>query len=486
MTDIYKSIAERTGGHIYLGVVGPVRTGKSTFIERFMRELLLPGIKDPVRRERALMELPQSGSGRTIMTAEPKFIPEEAVEVSFPGEGKAMVRLIDSVGYLIEGAMGVTEEGEPRMVRTPWSEKEITVEQAAREGTGRVIREHSTIGILVTTDGTVTGFEREVYEQPEEETVRVLRESGVPFVIVLNTSDTKTRLAAILEEKYGCAVVAMNCAEATGEDMTRLMERVLYRFPVLSLSFSLPEWFGSLESTDETRMAVTKAVLEAGESIDCLADVQKAVSALADVSPVTSARVLSVDAGKGAARAELTLPREIFYDVLTRRSGVEITGERQLVNVLTELASTRDRALSVAVAMDEVMSTGSGVIMPPLADVKLEEPELIRQAGRCGVKLRASAPAIHMMMTEIKTEVAPIVGDERQSEELLRSLRERYEGDLEELWKLNIFGKTLRELVEEGFRARLGNLTPDAGNKFRATLQKVINEGNGTLICIML
>jgi len=488
--EIYNDIAKRTGGNVYIGVVGPVRTGKSTFIKRFMESLVIPNIDDIYARERAKDELPQSGSGRTIMTAEPKFVPEEAVKVSFPGGGSAMVRLIDSVGYMVEGAVGAVEDGAPRMVTTPWFDHEITMEQAAKEGTDRIINDHSTVAVMVTTDGSVTGIARSAYVDAEEKTVQALRESGIPFVILLNCqipdSAETLNLKNELEQKYNACVFAADCLNMTQAKIEELIACLLYEFPVNGIDITLPEWVSALGAQDELKSAIVSSVFKAGGEVKKLSDLAAMAEKTAQCEYISEAAFSSVDAGTGLSKLDITLNPDLFYSTLSRIAGVQIDSPSDLMRKLTELSSVKHKYDKIASALDEVRQTGYGVVMPDAEEMKLEEPEIIRQAGRCGVKLKASAPSIHMMLTDIKTEVSPIVGDEKQSQELIDYIMQEFDSDKSKLWQSNIFGKSLHELVNEGLSSKLRRLPQDARGKFQGTLEKVINEGNGTLICIML
>ncbi len=488
--EIYNDIAKRTGGNVYIGVVGPVRTGKSTFIKRFMESLVIPNIEDVYARERAKDELPQSGSGRTIMTAEPKFVPEEAVKVSFPGGGSAMVRLIDSVGYMVEGAVGAHEDGAPRMVTTPWFDHEITMEEAAKEGTDRIINDHSTIAIMVTTDGSVTGIEREAYIGAEEKTVNALRVSAIPFVILLNcqspNSDRAKMLKAELEEKYDACVIAADCLNMTSNDIEKLIACLLYEFPVNGIDIELPEWFCALGAEDELKKSIISTVFEAGTAVTKLSDLAVMADKTSVNENISEAVFTMVDAGTGIGKLNITLKPELFYTTLSRLAGLEIQSPADLLRELSELSAVKRKYDKISSALEEVRLTGYGVVMPDAEEMKLEEPEIIRQGGRCGVKLKASAPSIHMMLTDIKTEVSPIVGDEKQSQELIDYIMQEFDSDKSRLWQSNIFGKSLHELVNEGLTSKLRRLPADARGKFQGTLEKVINDGNGTLICIML
>lgn len=487
---IYEDIALRTEGDIYIGVVGPVRTGKSTFIKRFMETLVIPGIDNVYRRERARDELPQSGSGRTIMTAEPKFVPEDAVEVSMEGGAAFRVRLIDCVGYMVDGAMGQFEGEEQRMVSTPWFDHEIPMSEAAEIGTRKVIAEHSTIGIVVTTDGTITDIDREDYVQAERRVIGELKELGKPFVVLLNSAQPRSsqtqQLRMQLEEEHGVTCLAVNCLELDHADITDIIRDVLYEFPIKELDVFLPPWVDALEQEHPIRQALYSSIRESAGSLCRIRDVTGAVDIIAACEQVSAARVDGINLGTGVAVARLELPRTLFYQTLSQQSGFNIGDDGDLVGLLTQLARVKTEYDKVAQALREVEETGYGIVVPSPDSLILEEPEIVRQGGRYGVRLKASAPSIHMIRADIETEVSPIVGTEKQSEEMVRYLLEQFEGDTKKIWQSNIFGRSFHELVGEDLNTKLKRMPDDARAKLRETLQRIINEGSGGLICIIL
>ena len=491
MTDmgIYSDIANRTGGDIYIGVVGPVRSGKSTLIKRFTESLILPNIETDSARERAKDEMPQSASGRTVMTTEPKFIPETAVSVPLDEGSACKVKLIDCVGYIVPGAMGLIEDGQPRMVSTPWSESPLPFETAAEIGTQRVIAEHSTVGIVVTTDGTVGELPRSAYEEAEARVISELKGLKKPFVIVLNclqpSSASSLSLATKLEEEYDVPVLPISCLNMDDSDIKEILRGLLYEFPVREVAFSLPSWLDVLDENDEIRANLFSSVSEAVNRLRRVGEIRDAAEAFSENGDMT-AKLDRLDLGSGSARIEIRIPDKIFYGILGEKSGFEIENERSLLTIMTELADVKRKYDKVASAIDDVMNDGYGIVMPSIDDLTLEEPEIVKQPGGYGVKLKASAPSIHMMKADIETEVNPIVGTESQSEELVSFLLKEFEEDPKSIWESNMFGKTLHELVSEGLNSKLAHMPDDARAKIAGTIQRIINEGSGGLICILL
>ena len=487
---IYEDIARRTGGDIYIGVVGPVRTGKSTFIKRVMESLVIPNIENVYRRERARDELPQSGSGRTIMTAEPKFVPEEAVTVSMDDSAAFQVRLIDCVGYMVPGAVGQLEGETERMVTTPWFDHEIPMSEAAEVGTRKVIAEHSTIGIVVTTDGTITEIPREDYLEAEERVIRELKELGKPFLVLLNSAHPNSqRTQAIRDEiaqRHQVTCVAANCLEMEEEDVSALLKQVLYEFPLKEMDLFLPPWVDALPQEHPIKAALYEAIRQGAGQLGRIRDVEQAVASMRECEQVSQARVTSIDLGTGLACASLELPRSLFYDTISQQSGFQIGNDGDLMALLTQLAQVKASYDKVADALKEVEETGYGIVVPSIDSLVLEEPEIVRQGGRYGVRLKASAPSIHMIRADIETEVSPIVGSEKQSEEMIHYLLQEFEGDTAKIWQSNIFGKSFHELVGEDLNAKVKRMPEDAREKLRETLQRIINEGSGGLICIIL
>ena len=491
MTDmgIYSDIANRTRGDIYIGVVGPVRTGKSTLIKRFTENLILPNIETDSARERAKDEMPQSASGKTVMTTEPKFVPESAVSIPLDEKTECRVKLIDCVGYIVPGAMGLIEDGQPRMVMTPWSESPLPFETAAETGTRKVIEEHSTVGIVVTTDGTFGELPREAYEEAEARVVAELKELRKPFVVVLNcahpNSPSSSALASKLEEEYDVPVLAMSCIDMDDADIKDILRGLLYEFPVREVAFSLPSWIDVLDENDELRANLFSSVTETVNGLRRVGEIRDAADAFAENGDMT-ARLERLDLGTGSARIDVRIPDKIFYNILGEKSGFEIENERSLLTIMTELADVKKKYDKVASAIDDAMNDGYGIVMPSLDDLTLEEPVIVKQPGGYGVNLKASAPSIHMMKADIETEVNPIVGTESQSEELVSFLLKEFEEDPKSIWESNMFGKTLHELVSEGLNSKLAHMPDDARAKIAGTIQRIINEGSGGLICILL
>ncbi len=487
---VYQDMAERTGGSVYIGVVGPVRTGKSTFVKRFMETQVLPHIDNVYRRDRAQDELPQSGSGRTIMTAEPKFVPEEAVELQL-GEGvRFSVRLVDCVGYMVDSAVGQFEDLSPRMVTTPWFDHEIPMTEAAEIGTRKVITDHATVGVVVTTDGTVTDIPREDYEAAEERVIRELQAIGKPFIVLMNSAKPESReaaaLAAQVETRYGVRCVAVNCLTLAEEDISALLRDLLYQFPVQELDLFLPAWVDALPGDHAIKSGLFQAIAEGTSGLDRICALEPCLNALAAQEHVESAQTRSVDLGHGVAEAELRLPRHLFYDTLSQRSGLAVADDGDLMEMIAALAEAKRAYDRIAPALQAARETGYGIVMPSVEELNLEDPEIVRQGGRYGVRMRASAPSIHLLRADIETTVSPIVGNEKQSEDMVNYLLQEFEGDTGKLWQSNIFGRSFHEIVSEDLQAKLKRMPADAQSKLRQALERIINEGGGGLICIIL
>lgn len=487
---IYEDIAQRTEGDIYIGVVGPVRTGKSTFIKRFMETLVIPNIENVYRKERARDELPQSGSGRTVMTAEPKFVPEDAVDISMEDGANFSVRLIDCVGYMVPGAVGQFEDNMPRMVTTPWFEHEIPMTEAAEIGTRKVIAEHSTIGIVVTTDGTITDIDREDYLEAEERVISELKELGKPFLVLLNSANPNSERAKAIQAdiagRYDVTCQCVNCLELDENAVSKIIKGVLYEFPVKELDLFLPPWVDALHYDHPIKCALYAAIRDGAAGMRRIRDVERAVANIGQCERVSNAKVTNMSLGTGLACATLDLPRGLFYDTLSEQSGFTIHDDGDLMGLLTDLSQVKREYDKVAVALKEVRETGYGIVVPSTEELTLEEPEIVRQGGRYGVRLKASAPSIHMIRADIETEVSPIVGNEKQSEEMINYLLQEFEGDTKAIWQSNIFGKSFHELVSEDLHTKLMRMPEDARGKLQETLQRIINEGSGGLICIIL
>ena len=487
MESIYGDIAARTGGNIYIGVVGPVRTGKSTLVKRIMEELVLPGVTDPFRAERARDELPQCGSGKTIMTSEPKFVPEEAVEISPDGVSHLRVHMIDSVGYLIPGAMGAQEDGQPRMVTTPWFDREIPMEQAAELGTRKVMEGHATLGLVVTTDGSITEIPRQDYITAEGRAIQDMQATGKPFLVVINSrepgSPAARELQKTIEQTYGVNSVLLDCQAVDAQGIGQLLAALLYTFPMTQLRVHLPRWMDALEPEHPVKAALYEKLLELAQEVHTLGQAEKTLSALQDLPQVESFQLRSVDPGTGQVACALLFPESLFYEILSARAGMPITGDGELLALLTELAQVKREYDRLADALNAVKATGYGVVMPGAQDMKLEKPEILKKNGTYGVRLRAGAPSIHMMRVDIDTEITPMVGDEKQSQELLKVLQGE---SPEKLWQSNIFGKSVYELIQEGLGAKLVQLPEDVRGKFRGTLARIVNEGATGLVCLIL
>ncbi len=488
--DIYKDISERTNGDIYIGVVGPVRTGKSTFIKRFMETLVIPNIKNEHNKERTQDELPQSGDGKMITTTEPKFIPNEAVAITIGGDFEVKVRMIDCVGYIIPEAEGHFYNNAPRMVKTPWFDEEIPFAQAAEVGTKKVITDHSTIGIVITTDGSITGISRGSYLEGETRAVNELKKLGKPFVIVYNTkrpfdSDVIEETSNLSRE-YDVPVVPMDVAQMKTEDIHTLLEKILYEFPVNEIQFMLPKWVETLDNEHWVKKAWIDCVKEHVYNLENIRQVKDIIGEFRELEFVKNVYLEKIQLGEGVVKVDVATTDELFYRVLSEATGIEIHGDYELMSLIKELASTKKEYDKVAYAMNEVKEKGYGVVSPIFEELKLEEPEIIKQGNRFGVKLKASAPSYHIIRANIQTEVSPIVGTEKQSEDLITNLLNDFSTDPTKLWESNIFGKSLHELVNEGLQNKLYRMPEDAQEKLQETLQKIINEGNGGLICILL
>ena len=490
MDSIYEDIARRTDGDIYIGVVGPVRTGKSTFIKRFMETLVIPGIDNIYRKERARDELPQSGSGRTIMTAEPKFVPEEAVDISLEDQATASVRLIDCVGYLVNGAEGLFEDGAERMVTTPWYDHEIPITQAAEEGTRKVIAEHSTIGLVITTDGSFGDIPRENFLPAEERVIRELQDIGKPFAIILNSAapeeasaqSTANELSAL----YGVPCIPLNCLTVSADGINAVMREVLYQFPLTELSVWLPPWTEALPNDSELKSMLYSILYEAGKDVVTLHDAYTAMDKLGENELVSSSRITSARADIGAAHVVIELPESLYYKTISEQSGFEIRDDAELMELLRSLRSVKSEYDHVHEALQQARETGYGVIMPGPEEMTLEEPKIVSRGGRYSVRLKASAPAIHLLQTQVETEVSPAVGGEKASEEIVSFLLQGFDGDINRIWESNIFGKSLYDIAEEGLTAKLHRMPANIRNRLRITVQRLVNDGGYGLICIIL
>ena len=488
--NIYRDIAERTQGDIYVGVVGPVRTGKSTFIKKFMDTMVIPKINNTYKKERAKDELPQSGSGKTIHTTEPKFVPNEAIEITIDDDVNFKVRLIDCVGYIVKGALGYLEEDEPKMVNTPWYEYEIPFEDAAEIGTRKVITDHSTIGLLVTTDGSITGLSREDYVEAEERVVEELKSINKPFVVVLNTKninspETET-LKNDLEKKYDVTVQVMDVFNMTEKDIEKLFNQVLTEFPVKEINIDMPVWVEKLSPDHWLKKEFFKIVKGMCQNINKIKDIRPIFNDAKNTENLGASALEQINLGDGTAKMLLKPSEDIFYKVLSENCDVNVSSESDLIVLIKELNAAKKEYDKIKDALIDVKETGYGLVAPQLSEMSFEEPEIVKQGSKFGVKLKASAPSLHFIKADIKTEISPIMGSEKESEELVKALMEQYDKDPASLWQSNMFGKSLEVLVKEGLQNKLYKMPEDVQTKIQKTLQKIINEGSGGLICIIL
>ncbi|MBQ7076052.1 MAG: stage IV sporulation protein A [Clostridia bacterium] len=488
--DIYNDIATRTDGDIYIGVVGPVRTGKSTFIKKFMDLLVIPNIENEFKRERAIDELPQSAQGRTIMTTEPKFIPNEAVEITLDNNAKMNVRLIDCVGFVVPNANGYYEAEMPRMVSTPWFEYEIPFEEAAEIGTKKVITEHSNIGVVVTTDGTVTDLDRGDYEEAEERVIGELKAINKPFIVILNSmypnADNCISLSKELSEKYNCSVIPVNCNNMCENDVNNIIKAVLYEFPVRVVTVVLPSWVKALKDNHPLKCNLLDTVKKSCDDITNVRESQSMINCILTNENIDSANVDRIELGEGNVYINADVAKDIFYKELSEVSGFDVKDECELMKILAEMGAVKKEYDKISPALQAVNQKGYGVIYPSIDQLTLEEPEIVKQGSRYGVRLKASAPSLHLIRADIETEVSPVVGTEKQSEELVHYLLTDFDDDPSKIWQSNIFGKSLSELVNEGLHNKLSRMPDDAQMKLQETLQRIINEGSGGLICLIL
>ncbi len=487
MENIYCDIAKRTGGNIYIGVVGPVRTGKSTLVKRIMESLVIPNIADPYLKERAQDELPQSGSGKTIMTSEPKFVPEQAVEISPDGVSKLRVRMIDSVGYMVDGAIGAEEDGKPRMVATPWYDYEIPMTEAAELGTKKVMDEHCSIGLVVTTDGTVTDIPRQDYLQAEQRAIEDMRATGKPFLVVINSTDPTSNQAKqaqqSIEDRFGIQPMLVDCQALSESDIVSLLRQLLYAFPLREVQVFMPRWLDTLDPSDPIKSSIYEALLQQAQQISQLSQAEPSLAQLKELEQVQDFFIRNVDLATGTVVCQLQFPDTLFYQILSQQSGISITDDSQLVRILTELAKVKKEYDQLSDALQSVNATGYGIVMPTPEQVVMQAPEVVHKGGAFGVKLKAEAPSIHMIRVDINTEISPMVGGQQQSQDLINHLTGE---DPEKLWESNIFGKSVYDLIQEGLAAKLVRTPEDVRAKFRGSLTKIVNEGASGLICLIL
>ena len=487
MENLYASIAARTGGNIYIGVVGPVRTGKSTLIKRIMEQMVIPNIHEPYRKERARDELPQCGSGRTIMTSEPKFVPEEAVEITPDGTTRLSVRMIDSVGYMIEGAVGAEEDGAPRMVTTPWYDYEIPMTDAAELGTKKVMQEHCTIGLVVTTDGTVTDIPRADYVEAERRAIRDMQATGKPFLVIINSQyphgDAAKAVQVALREEFGIEAMIADCQAMDNDDITALLQHLLYSFPMQMLHVHLPRWMDALEPDHPVKAALYEMLISCFGQIPSLAQADNILKKLNELEAVRDYTLWKADLTTGTVSCVLSFPEALFYEILSNKAGLPIEDDAQLLSLLTELAAVKAEYDKISDALSSVKATGYGIVMPDASQMALQPPEVVRKGGAYGVKLKAGAPSIHMIRVDIDTEISPMVGGEQQSQDLISYLSSE---EPDKLWQSNIFGKSVYTLIQDGLNSKLVRTPDDVREKFRGVLTRVVNEGANGLICLIV
>ena len=484
---VYRDIQARTGGDIYIGVVGPVRTGKSTFIRRFMELIALPSISEGKRAE-LQDELPLSGAGKMITTVEPKFIPKEAVEVSIGENQKIRVKLIDCVGFLVKDASGNVEEGRERMVKTPWQEKAIPFHDAARIGTEKVISQHSTIGIVVTTDGSFGEIPRQNFAEAEALTVNELKKQGKPFLILVNSQtpykEETQKLCRRLWDNYGVTTIAANCEQLRKEDVTRILENILYEFPVSEIQFYIPKWVEMLSPEHELKAQILTQIREHMQKLTHIRDITK--DSIQLTGPYVQETLLDqIDLSSGIIRIRVQVRDEYYYKILSELSGITMESEYDLIHTMKELTNMKEQYVKVRDALEAVRSTGYGVVVPELSEIQIETPTVIRQGNKFGVKIRSKSPSIHMIKANIETEIAPIVGTEQQANDLIQYIGESSQRG-ESIWETNIFGKSIEQIVEDGIQAKISQMTDECQQKLQDTLQKIINDSNGGMICIII
>ena len=488
--NIYEDIAKRTQGDIYIGVVGPVRTGKSTFIRKFMETLVLPNIENDFKRDRTRDEIPQSGSGKTIMTVEPKFVPADGVSIKLKDSVSLKIRMVDCVGYIVDGALGHEENGKQRLVSTPWSKDAMTFESAAEIGTKKVIREHTTIGIVVITDGSVTGIERSSYLEPEERVINELKQLQKPFVVVLNSltpdGENTRLLRSELEEKYEVPIVPLNIEQMDESNIEDILETVLYDFPLTEVRINISKWVEGLEKEHWVKQSIISTLRKCISDLNKIRDIDKVVKGFEELEFLEGITVDNVELGEGVININLGTKQELFYDVLEEKSGFKIEEDLQLLNLITTLSKVKQEYDKIEIALNDAKNFGYGVVAPSLSELSLEEPEIIKQGKQYGVKLKANAPSLHIIKADISTEVSPIVGNQNQGEEMVKYLLNEFEQNPSEIWESNMFGKSLNDLVKEQLQSKLYTMPEEIRFKIQKTLQKIINEGSNNIITIIL
>lgn len=487
--NIYEDISKRTGGNIYIGVTGPVRTGKSTFIKRFMEALVIPNIDDAFLKERTRDELPQSGSGKTIMTAEPKFVPEEAIEIMPDDTARLCVRMIDCVGYMVHSAEGATENGQPRMVTTPWYDKELPMTEAAELGTKKVMEDHCTVGLIITSDGSVTDIPREEYIDAESRAISDMKKTGKPFVVLVNSAQQNGSFAQSLAEQlhgqWNVPCIPINCLTMQEADIKKVLKELLYGFPVSEVKFYYPSWLEALESSHALKTELYGAVRACCEKLDKIYEAEHCLEPIGLLEKVQEKEIQYIDLGKGTIGCKLSFDHALFYEILSEKSSLQIEDDADLMHLLTDYSQMKSSYERIAVAVEEAEATGYGIVQPITDQLKLEQPQVIRKGNTYGIRLKASAPSIHMIRTDVRTEISPMVGDEAQSQELVSKMLEAYDSDIETLWQSNIFGKSVYELVNDGLSTKLTKMPSDARTKLKDALTRIVNEGCNGMICLI-
>ncbi|MEG2928744.1 MAG: stage IV sporulation protein A [Oscillospiraceae bacterium] len=490
MLNIYGDIQKRTQGSVFIGVVGAVRTGKSTFIKKFMEALVIPNIKDADKKVRTIDELPQSAAGRTVMTTQPNFIPEQGVDIVINDKQSLKVRLVDCVGYMIKGAQGDTENGKPRMVKTPWHKQAIPFEKAAEIGTYKVITDHSTIGIVVTTDGSISDIPRENYVEAEEKVIAQLKKISKPFVVVLNSAvpngEAAQKLRQLLQKKYGVSVISANCLELDKPTIELILSAALLEFPIKEIQLSIPKWLAMQGADFEFKTQLFTNVKDSFSPLEKISALPQATAKLKQQKEILNAEITGIDYGTGRVIIAVEVDKELYYNSLQELTGEDVKDDWALMKLMKELVFARQEYQKLAPALAQVESTGYGIVMPSIDQLKLEEPEIVRQGQKFGVRLKASAPSLHILRADIQTEVSPIVGSEANSEEIVNSMLKNFENAPLEIWQSNIFGNSLQNLVTQGLNAKLMNVPEEARGKLQETIERVINEGCQGLICVIL
>lgn len=488
--DIYKDIASRTDGDIYIGVVGPVRTGKSTFISKFMEKIVIPNISNKLQKQIATDEMPQSADGKTIMTTQPKFVPANAVKVQFKNKASANVRLVDCVGYMVDGAVGHEEEQKPRLVKTPWSDKEIPFEQAAEIGTKKVINEYSTIGIVVTTDGSFGEIPRESYTSIENKVIKELKVLNKPFVVIVNCknpkSETALKVAEEIENKHGVSALTINAQELSADDVSLIMERALMEFPMVSVNVDMPKWMQVLPSDNAIIKDLIESVKSATKNVVKMRDYVELNGLFDDDDKLNPITLNELKLGEGVSNYQITAKEGLFFDVLSQECGEDIDDDYQLIKYIKSFSDQKKKYEKIKTALSDAEENGYGIVLPTLDEMNLEEPVLVKHGGRYGVKLKASAPSLHIMKVDVTTEVAPTVGTEKQGEDLVNYIMNKFEDNPAGIWETNMFGKSLHDLVNEGLAGKLNSMPKEAQVKLRRTLMRIVNENKGGVICILL